>query len=374
MSGTRIPVHLGERSYDIWVTQDSYRSLGGCLKRLNIGRTAVVVANPDAFRKHGHLLRRTLNQADFETTILSNFPSGEQSEKAKSWKYYLRLIRSLVRLENQKKKPFLICFAGGVLGDLTGFAAATFNRGIPYVQVPTTLLSQVDSAIGGKTAIDLPEAKNKVGAFYQPRLVYSDLSVLKSLPLKNLREGLAETIKYGVISSEPFFRFIERGYPEIVRRGPDLDALQRIVVTCSRIKARVVTQDERDHRGKRLVLNYGHTLGHALEAADFTVGHGNAISVGMILEAEISERLGLITKDQARRIENLLKAIGLPTTLGELYHRHITLDKILEAESYDKKFIQGRNRYVLPVKIGKVVVKEGIPYSLIRHVLKKRLA
>jgi len=282
------------------------------------------------------------------------------------------LIRDLVHLKKSGSDLFLLCFAGGVLGDLTGFVASIYKRGIPYVQVPTTLLAQVDSAIGGKTAIDLPEGKNLVGAFHQPRLVYSDISILQDLPLESLRQGLSEAIKYGVIQSERFFRLFETSHRGILKRDPML--LQKIVETCSRMKARIVEQDEYDRKKKRMILNYGHTLGHALEAVDIRIGHGNAISVGMLLEADIAEGLGLLPGEAANRLEHLLKKIGLPTTVSQLYnHRRWTVARILEAERYDKKFVHGRNRYVLPMRIGKVVVKEGIPYSLIRHVLKDRL-
>ncbi len=367
MKAEKVPVRLGNRSYDILITDDRYRHLGTTLKRLGIGRKALIVTNDRIRKKHGKDLEKTLRQARIPYAFFDKFPTDE---RAKSWNSVHRLIRELVR----GKTDHLICFAGGVLGDLAGFTAAIYKRGIPYVQVPTTLLAQVDSAIGGKTAVDLPEAKNFVGAFYQPRLVYSDLAVLEELPDRNFQDGLAEAIKYGVIQDERFFRFIETNARRLLNR--DGEPLRYLVTTCSRIKARLVEQDEYDKKGRRILLNYGHTLGHALEqVAGYRTNHGRAISVGMCLAADISKNFGLLKKEDIERLEGLFNKVGLPTTLKELEsRRRWDLDRILKAEGHDKKFVHGKNRYVLPVRIGKVVVKEGIPYSLIRHVLKNRLA
>ena len=367
MKGTRISLHLEGRSYDILIANDRYRHLGATLKKLGVGRKSLIVTNRPVRNKHGKDLERTLRQARISYAFFDKFPTDE---RAKSLGSVRRLIQELIRI----KADYLICFAGGVLGDLTGFTAAIYKRGIPYIQVPTTLLAQVDSAIGGKTAVDLPEAKNFVGAFYQPRLVYSDLTVLQKLPHRNFQDGLSEAIKYGVIRDQRFFRFIEANVERLLRREPE--SLHHLVSTCSRIKAAVVEEDEYDKKGKRILLNYGHTLGHALEqVAGYRTSHGRAISVGMLLAADISNTLGLFKKGDMKRLEGLLKKADLPTTLKGLdSRRRWNLDRILQAEGRDKKFVHGRNCYVLPVRIGKVFVKEGIPYSLIRHVLKKRLA
>lgn len=371
MTRVRVPVRLGERGYDIWIAHDHYQGLGRALRRLGIGETAFVVTRDPIFRKHGRDLRRTLTRSGIAVHISKHF---QADERAKSQDSVRKLIRELVAVEGLRQRVFLICFAGGVLGDLTGFAAAIYKRGIPYVQVPTTLLAQVDSAIGGKTAVDLPEGKNLLGAIYQPRLVYSEISTLERLPIETLRDGLAEAIKYGVILSGSFFQWIEKEHRRLLARDPKV--LQKVVETCSRMKARVVAQDEYDREGKRVILNYGHTLGHALEqVAGYRARHGGAISVGMLLAAEIAEGLGLFHKRETGRLETLLKKVGLPTRIPQVApHRRWSLEAILRAEGHDKKFIHGKNRYVLPVTIGKVVVKEGIPYSLIRHVIQKRLS
>ena len=365
MKNDRIPLHLGERSYDILIADDRYRNLGSHLKRLRIGTKALVVTNPAVYRKHAKDFTQSLRQARITPFFAKNFPTNE---KAKSLASLTKLIDLLVK----SRADFVICFGGGVLGDLTGFGASVYKRGIPYIQVPTTFLAQVDSAIGGKTAVDLPEGKNLLGAFYQPRLVYSELSVLRELPDENIQDGLAEAIKCGMIYSESFFRFIETHAEKLLKK--DTKSLRTVVRSCSQIKASIVKQDEYDKKGKRIILNYGHTLGHALEqVAGYHTRHGRAISVGMLMAADISEALGLFGTREVERLENLLKRVRLPITLLELNRRHWNIDRILEAEGRDKKFVHGKNRYVLPIRIGKVIVREGIPYSLIRKVISKRL-
>ncbi len=360
-----IRVRLGERSYTIIVTDQGYGTFGKELKRLGLGRRALVTTNNAVYQKHGRDLRASLKRVGIQAIWEKQFPTDE---RAKSLDWFLPLIKKMIRTD----PDFVICFSGGVLGDLTGFVAATYKRGIPYIQVPTTLLSQVDSAIGGKTGIDLPTAKNYLGAFYQPRLVYSDMSVLKKLPEENLRDGLAEAIKYGVIQSEPFFSFIEKNIDRLLKK--DGRALQQLVATCSRIKARVVEQDEYDRKGIRRVLNFGHTLGHALEqVAGYRTRHGRAISVGMLLAAEIAAKEGLLQRKELDRLETLLKKVGLPTTLMKLQKRRWRLDQILKAEGRDKKFAGGIRQYVLPTRIGRVVIRKGIREKVIREVILKRM-
>jgi len=260
-----------------------------------------------------------------------------------------------------RKTLFVIALGGGVIGDLAGFAAAIYKRGIPYLQIPTTLLAQVDSAIGGKTAIDLPVAKNLVGAFYQPKAVLSDISTLRSLPERELRNGLAEVIKYGVIKDSRLFEFIEKNYKKILRR--DTQALSFIVARSSAIKARVVETDERDTTGARAILNYGHTFGHAIEAAsEYGEGyyHGEAIAVGMIIAARLAVDLGLMKARDANRIEDLIRSVGLPTKIKKLPKA-----RLYNAYLRDKKFIRGKSRLVLPTSIGSVKIVHAIPDHLI---------
>jgi len=366
----KIVVHLGNRSYPIFIARDRFKSLGPLLKKMNLGKEILVIANPDAKRHYGDLLQRRLTRSGFRVTFTKQkLPTGKNSEKAKSQTYVDRLIHELVAQERKGKRPLLAAFSGGVLGDLTGYVASIYKRGIPYIQIPTTLLAQVDSSIGGKVGIDLPEGKNLLGAFYQPRLVYADLSVLDQLPKENRIEGLAEVVKYGVIADPQLFRYLEKNCDKVLQKRIDGEILQHIIGSCAKIKAKVVAQDERDDKGIRVILNFGHTLGHAIEQAKrYQERHGRAISVGMLCEAEIALRLGLFKRQELKRLESLLSMLGLPTTM-----KGVSLERLFRAESLDKKFIHGKNRYVLPIHIGKAVVREGIPHTLIRRVVSERI-
>jgi len=353
----KIKVNLGKNSYDILICSNELNKLGACLKRLNIGKDAVIVTNPLIKKLFGGKIKKVLISKGFTV----RFEITPDSEKAKSEKECVRLLNNISKFDTSRR-VFIVAFGGGVVGDLAGFAASIYKRGIPYIQVPTTLLSQVDSAIGGKTAIDLSAGKNLVGAFYQPKLVFSDISFLKSLPKKELASGLAEVIKYGIITSPGLFRFIEKNYKNILAR--DKKSLRRIVHECSLIKAGIVEKDELDSKNLRVILNLGHTIGHAIEAASGyrkSYNHGQAVGLGILSSARISEEMGFLTKTDRCRIKNIIKNVGLPVKL-----KGVDLKNILSAESRDKKFIHGKNRFVLPVRIGKVVVKEGIPGHLIK--------
>lgn len=370
----KISVALGERQYPIVVGRDRFRSLGPLLKKMGLGQTLLVVAPWDVRKRYGKTLERCLRRSGIRPHFPNRrFPSGRHSEKAKSQKWADLLVRELVRLGRGGKRVTLAAFSGGVLGDLTGYVAAIYRRGIPYVQIPTTLTAQVDSAIGGKVGIDLPEGKNLLGAFYQPRLVYAELSTLDGLPRDHLREGLAEVVKYGVIRDPKLFAFLEKHYARILppSRGkrPDPSALRYIVTTCARIKAKIISSDERDDRGIRVVLNFGHTLGHAIEQAKgYGISHGRAIAVGMVCATDIACRLGLCKGETLERLEALLTDLGLPVRM-----QGVSVPHLFRAESLDKKFVHGKNRYVLPIRIGKVVVREGIPYRIIRRVVSERM-
>jgi 3-dehydroquinate synthase len=286
-----------------------------------------------------------------------------ESERSKSLAQAERLISRLSRAPRMRA-PVLLAFGGGVVGDLTGFVAAVLRRGVPYVQVPTTLLAQVDSAVGGKVGVDVPHAKNMIGAFHQPRLVYNNLSVLASLPPRQRRSGLAEIIKCGVIADPALFRYVERhlGACLALRRA----AVRTLVARACRVKARVVGRDERETTGVRAQLNFGHTIGHALEAATgyrrWT--HGEAISIGMCAAASMAARAGRTTPAVAARIESLLAAAGLPT-----HARGVPVATVRKALRYDKKFIRGRPRWVLPLGIGRVIVTEDVPARIVDEVL-----
>jgi 3-dehydroquinate synthase len=321
-----------------------------------------VITNKSVRDKYGVTLHKRLRESGFGV----KFKLVPDTEKSKSINTAYSVIEDIAGYD-KKRRLFIVALGGGVIGDLAGFIASIYKRGIPYIQVPTTLLAQVDSSIGGKTAIDLMQGKNLVGAFYQPRLVFSEVKFLKTLPQRQLKSGLAEVIKYGIIKDASFFGYIERKYGDIL--GLKDSALEFIVWRCSLIKAGIVERDEREVKGIRTILNFGHTIGHAIEAASGYTGytHGEAIALGMLVGAEISVQLGMIDLLSMRRIENLIAKTGLPTTI-----RRLSLDRIIEAHYRDKKFIGGKSRFVLLRNIGTAVVRENIPPELIRNALRSR--
>ncbi len=357
----KLRLNLGKRSYDILIGQMGFAKLIENIKRIDIGKDAFVITNSKVYTLYGKILEREFlkNGFGFKAVFIRD------DEKAKSWDWADALLKKIAKFDIFKK-VFIVAFGGGVVGDLSGFVASVYKRGTPYIQIPTTLLSQVDSAIGGKVAIDLSVAKNIVGSFYQPKLVFSELSILKSLPRREIAAGLSEVIKYAVIKDRRLFEYLETNYKRILNK--DMKALEYIIYTSSVIKAKIVEEDEFDRENKRVVLNLGHTLGHAIEASTDYSGrynHGEAISIGMVYACIVSEEFGLSDPKLRKRLESLLLKVGLPIRI-----RKMRLLEIYKAYQHDKKFIHGENRLVLPVHIGKVIVKEGIPESIISKALK----
>lgn len=353
---------MKDRSYQVIIGDGLIRRSGRILAGLGIGRDAFIITNAPVARIYGPALRRSLSGSG----ISSRFAYVPDSEKAKSERVAFGLIRSLSGFD-KLKDTFVIALGGGVVGDLAGFVASVYRRGIPYVQIPTTLLAQVDSAIGGKVAIDLPVAKNLVGAFYQPRAVISDISALKTLPKREIRSGLAEVIKYGIIKDRKLFEFLERSMALCLAQ--DKKALEFIVSRSAAIKAKVVGKDELDRTGLRAILNYGHTIGHAIESASGyreKYNHGEAISIGMAAGAGIAVRMGFLKAPDKARIEDLIRKAGLPVRL-----KGFSFSALRRSYIYDKKFIHGKSRFVLPVTIGRVRVIEGIPDSVIKKIIEE---
>ncbi len=358
---TRIRVRIGERSYDIVIGPGLLQKTGALLKKIRPGKDAIVVTNRTLFKLYGKRLASVLKRGGFSV----KFELVPDSEKAKSSLVATSLI-DRIAAHDKYRRIFLITLGGGVAGDLTGFVASIYKRGVPYVQIPTTLLAQVDSSIGGKTAIDLPVAKNMAGAFYQPKIVISDLTLLKSLPVRQLKSGLSEIIKCGVISDKKIFEFLEHNYAKVLRR--ETRALEHVITHSAGIKARVVEKDEFDRKGLRAILNYGHTVGHAVEAASSYSGaydHGQAVSIGMVVAARIAEKLKLLSARDALRIESLIERCGLPTRI-----KGLKFSVIHDALTHDKKFVNGRARMVLPIGIGRVKVVDNVPERIIKEVLK----
>lgn len=352
----RIRVSLGSRSYDILIGQGLISAIGSILKRLKVGKDVIIVSNKTLAKIYFKRIESSLKKTGMSVRL----ELVPDSEKAKSPNILIGLLNRIGAYD-KNKIPFIIAFGGGVIGDLAGFAASIYKRGIPYVQLPTTLLAQVDSAIGGKVAIDLAVAKNLIGSFYQPKAVISDTSVLKSLSPRQLKNGLSECIKYGVIKDKDLFEYLENNYHKIL--ALESDALERVIFWASKIKARIVEEDEFDRIGKRAILNYGHTIGHAIEtAASYSkkYNHGEAIAAGMVIAAHISSKLGLLSEGERLRIESLIKKCGLSVKIEGL-----KLSSIYNAHLHDKKFIHGKNRFILPTGIGGVRIVEGIPDSII---------
>lgn len=356
---------MGDRSYDILIGAGLLSKSGAIIKKLNIGKDAVVITNKPLGRAYGKILKSSLGRSGINV----KFEFLPDSERAKSSHTLLKVLNDIAAYD-KNKSIFIIALGGGVVGDLAGFAAAAYKRGVPYVQIPTTLLAQVDSGIGGKVAIDLPAAKNLAGAFYQPKVVISDTDVLMSLSTRQVRNGLAEIIKYGVIKDSALFTYLEKNYKRAIRL--DKKVLAHIIMRSVKIKARLVGEDELDNKAKRIILNYGHTIGHAIEAASSysnRYNHGEAIAIGMCVAAEIAFKLGLLKRDAAEKIELLIKRCGLPTNI-----KGLKFNKIYEAHLHDKKFAQNRNRFVLPLAIGSARAKEAIPNRVIIKVIKERLS
>ncbi|HCJ67309.1 MAG TPA: 3-dehydroquinate synthase [Elusimicrobia bacterium] len=356
-----VKVKLGKRSYPIYIGVD-LSALGPVLTRHcpNTHKT-IIVTNELLSELYGEILEKSLKTVGYQVrTIL--VPDGE---KYKTLEQAEKLYQSLLKEKIERFSP-IIALGGGVIGDLTGFVSATFLRGLPLVQVPTTLVAQVDSSIGGKVGIDLPEGKNLVGAFYQPTFVWIDLKVLETLALEEMRNGFAEVIKYGIIQEAKFFNYLEMWVSDVGHLS--LKFLEEIVYRSCKIKSEIVQKDECERTGLRRILNFGHTLGHVLEAlTKYRIyKHGEAVSIGMVGATKIAEKMKLIKKEEAERIVNLLKKVELPTNWPKKYK----LEKVYPYLEHDKKVKNGKINFVLPVKIGQVIVRNDVPKKILNKVLK----
>lgn len=358
-----IKVNLKERAYNIIIGNNIINLLGKYLTKLKIGNDAYVITNTPIKNKCGKIIEKTLRDSYFNV----KFKILPDTEKSKSIETAASVIKDIANYD-KKKRLFIIALGGGVIGDLAGFTASIYKRGIPYIQIPTTLLAQIDSSIGGKTAVDLQEGKNLIGAFYQPRFVFSEIKFLSTLDQRQIRSGLAEAIKYGVIKDSRLFSCLEKKYKDILHLK--LPALEYVVKRCSYIKAKIVEQDEKEERGVRTILNFGHTAGHAIEAACNykTYNHGEAIALGMLVALDISKGLNLIANKTSQRIENLIRSIGLPTKI-----KNLSLHKIINTHYRDKKFIGTKNRFVLIKDIGKTKIVENVPLKTIKNAIKARI-
>ncbi len=369
----RVNVDLGERAYEILIVTHEldklHETLDGWLVKRGSprqSRKALVITDEHVAKNHAAVVMHSLNAAEWKCRITS-IPAGENS---KSLDVISSLYDQLVDFQADRH-TFIIAVGGGVVGDAAGFAAATYNRGLPFVQVPTTLLAQVDSSVVGKVGINHPQGKNLIGAFHQPVGVLIDTSVLNTLPIRDYRSGLAEVVKYGVILDEQFFELLEQNVEAINRR--DSAVLRTIVARSCRLKADVVERDEFERTGLRAILNYGHTFAHAYEAlcgyGELT--HGEAVSIGMHHAALLAAAIGRIPVSLVDRQEKLLQALSLPTRLPNSLN--LTVENILHRMMLDKKTVGGKLRFILPSKLGHVETVPDVPESEVTKLLSSLL-
>lgn len=352
-------VNLGKRSYNIYIERDLLTQLPDLLKKFNIKSQSVLISNPKIFELYGESVIRCLQYADIKCRAII-IPDGEEY-KDLFWAYHI--LTEMLRY-GLDRKSFVFALGGGVIGDITGFAASLYMRGIPFIQIPTTLLSQVDSSVGGKTGVNHTLGKNMIGSFYQPKAVFIDTNTLNSLSEREFLCGLAEVIKYGVISNSAFFEYLENNIESILDR--DSHKLAHIIKTSCEIKAKIVSEDERES-GWRAILNYGHTIGHAIETETgyTTYKHGEAIAIGMVYEAKIAQRLGICSADDVKHISKLIDSYRLPTQLPS----GLSIDRLITHIMIDKKNESGKVTIITPSKIGSVTITKAVNIDDIKAVL-----
>lgn len=350
-------VELGSRAYSIFIGNGFIARPEMLVPFIRGGRVAVVT-NATVAPLYLERLAAGLTASGLDVVRIV-LPDGEAY---KNWET-LNVVYDRLLEARCDRQTTLIALGGGVIGDLAGFAAATYQRGVPFVQVPTTLLAQVDSSVGGKTAINHPSGKNMIGAFHQPLAVLADVDTLATLPARELRAGLAEVIKHGLISDLGFFEWLESNIGQLLARDPE--ALVHAVRRSCEIKAKFVALDERE-TGPRALLNLGHTFGHAIETAKGygTWLHGEAVATGMVMAADLSRRLGYLSDDDVRRVIALLERTGLPVTVSGM-----TAPGFIELMSVDKKAAAGRTRFVLLERLGSAVINGDVPQDALQATL-----
>ena len=363
-----VNVALGARSYDIIIGRGRLGSLGEKIAALRPGAKAAIVSDEIVARHHLAATEAALAAAGIGTTSVT-VPAGESS---KSFAMLERVCEALIAARIERA-DVVVALGGGVIGDLAGLAAALVRRGLDYVQVPTTLLAQVDSSVGGKTAIDSTHGKNLIGAFHQPVLVLADTALLDTLPERQFRAGYAEVVKYGLLGDPGFFAWLEANWRELFAGGAARE--HAIAVSC-RMKAAIVARDEREH-GERALLNLGHTFGHALEAAagfSDRLLHGEAIALGMTLAFAFSAKRGLLPRSEAERVERHLAAVGLPTHLFSVRGGPPDADRLMELIAQDKKVKRGRLTFILARAVGASFVAPDVDAAEVRAFLVEKLA
>lgn len=357
-----IYVNLGKDNYSIHIEQGSLSKIGNIIKSLlPLSANADIVTNSVVGKLYGNIVKDSLSASGIKANIIE-IPDGEEY---KSLEWAGKIFSAFVE-HQMTRNSAVIALGGGVVGDLAGFVSATYMRGIPLIQVPTTLVAQVDSSFGGKTAVNHPRAKNLIGVFYQPKYVLIDIDVLKSLPEREFRSGLAEVIKHGVIMDKELFEYMETNISKILALDPL--CIEQIIARSCKDKVTIIEQDEKE-QNIRAILNYGHTVGHAIEAVtDYKMfRHGEAISIGMIVASKIAVNKGILKGENLIRQSNLLKAYGLPIAFPNL-----DIDSIINTIYLDKKIKEARRlRFVLPKDIGEAIVMENIEENEVRRAVEE---
>ncbi len=353
-----VDVALGERSYPIYIGENMGASFAPTCEQHGLPKRTVVITDSHVARLHLQPLLKNLKHFQFQPLPIV-VPAGErQKSLRRAESIYTEMLK-----HNIGRRSAVMALGGGVIGDLAGFVAATYQRGVSLVQVPTTLLAQVDSSIGGKVGVNHPLGKNMIGAFYQPKFVWTDLETLRTLPDREVMCGLGEVIKYGIILDRELFYFLEDRLEKML--ALDGESLLRVQARCSELKADITSRDERE-AGLRVILNFGHTVGHALEAAGryTTLKHGEAVLLGMIAESFLATELGLLPREEHERIVALIRRVPMRASL-----RSLRPSEVIAFMVHDKKSVEGKNRFVLPTHIGDVQVVENVEHSHLRSAL-----
>ena len=370
MITSRVEVDLGSRSYSVLIGAGLLRGVGEIFREEGLKQTnAFVVTNGEVGGRYFGELEKSLMGSGFSRVVRHDIPS---TEEGKNWEEFSGVCAALLReFPDTGSVPLVILLGGGVVGDLGGFAAGVFRRGIPFVQMPTSLLAAVDSSVGGKVAVNFGGVKNIMGIFNQPRLVVADLDLLQSLPEREIRSGTSEIIKYGAVCSSGLFQRLEEGGLERLLRL-DGEMVAEIVEDCVRLKARVVERDEFDKKGIRNVLNFGHTIGHALElSVDYALTHGEAIAIGMMAAMHLGESLNRSSRGFSVRLCELITRAGLPIQFG---NRDGLSERIIRAMQMDKKFRDGKNVFVLATSVGEWEQAENVSWDLVQSAVDSVLA
>jgi 3-dehydroquinate synthase len=365
-----IPVELPQQSYEIAIAPAGLAQLGQWMQPLKLGQKVLLVSNPMIFRRYGEQAMAALTTAGFQVAACL-LPAGERYKTPAT----LQKIYDAALAHRLERSSTIVALGGGIVGDMSGFAAATWLRGIAFVQVPTSLLAMVDASIGGKTGINHPQGKNLIGAFHQPRLVLIDPEVLQTLPPREFRAGMAEVIKYGVIWDADLFTQLEAARRLDQQRYVAGELLQTILTRSCEAKAHVVSKDEKE-AGLRAILNYGHTIGHAVESLSGyrLVNHGEAVAIGMVAAGQIAVALGLWGQDSADRQRRVIQTAGLPTQLPAALSSDSAIESIITALQTDKKVLSGQVRFVLPTQIGAVIVTDQADTRTIQTVLQAMIS